>query len=145
MNHEKTTAPIGLPPIVNLLIGSSKIPKSLSLARASKTRDAPMRLLKAAESVAANRPIATNGGHKFVACMNKFAFFKSIDGQVAAVKKNRVMYVVNVNNIAPKVPFGIDRPGSLSSPDMLAPDIIPVTPLNNTPKTTGNAVISSVV
>jgi hypothetical protein len=43
--------------------------------------------------------------------------------------------MTHVKPMALKVPLGIDLEGSLSSPDMLAPAIIPVTPLNKTPKT----------
>ena len=42
-------------------------------------------------------------------------------------------YVMNVNTVPAIVPFGMDRDGSLSSPDKFAPANIPVTPENNTP------------
>lgn len=40
-----------------------------SLARASRIREPPIRLPNAAERVAANIPITTNGGHTLISCM----------------------------------------------------------------------------
>ena len=53
--------------------------------------------------------------------------------------------MTKVKETAPKVPFGIDLDGSLSSPDMFAPAMIPVTPENMTPKTKGKDVTVFVV
>lgn len=52
--------------------------------------------------------------------------------QVAAVRNIKTKYTANVNATAPRVPRGIDLPGSFSSPDMFAPAIMPVTPLKRT-------------
>ena len=48
-----------------------------------------------------------------------------------------------VNKQAPKVPLGILLPGEINSPDILAPDIIPVTPEKRTPKTTKKSTFAS--
>lgn len=53
--------------------------------------------------------------------------------------------MIDVNETAQRVPFGIDFPGSLSSPDILAPAIMPVTPLKSTPNTMANEFSESVV
>jgi hypothetical protein len=47
-----------------------------------------------------------------------------------------------VNAQADKVPLGMFFPGDLSSPDMFAPDMIPVTPENKTPKTMKKSVFT---
>ena len=43
------------------------------------------------------------------------------------------MYVMKVNTVPAIVPFGMDRDGSLSSPDKFAPANMPVTPEKSTP------------
>ena len=45
----------------------------------------------------------------------------------------RTKYVMKVNTVPAIVPFGMDRDGSLSSPDKFAPANIPVTPEKSTP------------
>lgn len=65
------TAPMGLPRRANLNTGCNMPPKSLSFAKASSTREAPIRLLNEADRVAAKIPIATNGGQKLMYCMYK--------------------------------------------------------------------------
>lgn len=46
---------------------------------------------------------------------------KNYPGHVPAVRKIKIKYVTKVKQTAPKVPRGMDRPGSFNSPDMFAP------------------------
>ena len=62
--------------------------------------------------------------------------------QVAAVNKETKMYINAVNPTALSVPRGMLFEGSLSSPDIFAPAIIPVTPLKRTPNIVANDVIA---
>lgn len=62
ISQDMITAKKGFPFLENLTIGSKNEPKILSLAKASKTREAPIRLLSAAKKVAANIPRATKAG-----------------------------------------------------------------------------------
>lgn len=61
-NQVIKTAQIGFPGTEYLFTGFNNGPKSLSFDNASRTRDAPIKLLNEAENVAAKIPIATNTG-----------------------------------------------------------------------------------
>lgn len=66
---DSSTAGIGFPELVVLAKGLSSEPKSLSLDTASKTRLAPIRLVIAADSVAARTPMSTLGAQTLMACI----------------------------------------------------------------------------
>ena len=61
---------------------------------------------------------------------------RRLGSQVRAVNRARIARVARVNRQAPRVPLGMFFPGDTSSPDMLAPAMMPVTPENRTPNTT---------
>ena len=55
--------------------------------------------------------------------------------QVSAVRSDMARKVARVKAQAERVPRGMFLAGLTSSPDMLAPDMMPVTPEKRTPKT----------
>lgn len=57
---------------------------------------------------------------------------------VEAVNVETKTYINAVNPTAVSVPRGMLLEGSLSSPDIFAPAMIPVTPLKRTPNTVAN-------
>ena len=61
------------------------------------------------------------------------SWYSSSRLQLRDVSKKSTKYVMKVNIVPDIVPFGIDRDGSLSSPDKFAPANIPVTPEKRTP------------
>ncbi len=52
-----------------------------------------------------------------------------------AVRRDMRRKVARVKAQAARVPRGMDLPGLTSSPERLAPDMMPVTPEKRTPKT----------
>ena len=118
-----------------LLIKSKNGPNNTSLATASKTRLAPIKLFKLALNVAKSTPIAIIGGQTLRLLMKLQSCNNIVVSQVIAVRSDTRDNMDKVKKQAPNVPLGILLLGAINSPDILAPDIIPVTPENKTPKT----------
>lgn len=90
-NQLVKTATIGLPFHVPFVTNPRRDPKTRSLAKASKTRLDPIKLLKAAENVAVMIPIAINGFHTFIGIKNRKLYLDNSRGVVAAIKTASAM------------------------------------------------------
>ena len=113
-----------------------------------------MRLLSEADQVAEMTPMRTNGFQKVNWTMYIQSWCRRTRLQVSAVRRDRDMKVMKVKAQADRVPIGILLPGDTNSPadkkrgceedstgrfrgvipERLAPDMMPVTPENKTPK-----------